>query len=118
MEVLSIDRGPGMDLERALNPILHSIKMLNLKRDGEECLPGWPTWEQLGRSAMTASDLLRQIVHFANQDLVPEQDTMFDLNACVQEMVASLQTDGVPLGNLVFELVATLATEKSLLTNE
>ncbi|MBL0210782.1 MAG: hypothetical protein IPQ13_07740 [Holophagaceae bacterium] len=97
------------DLQRSLNPILQSIKMLSLKRDGEESLPGWPTWEQLGCSAMTASDLLRQIVHFANQDLMPEQDTMFDLNACIQEMVVSFQTDGVPLGTLVFELTANPA---------
>lgn len=94
------------DLQRTLNPILHSIKMLNLKRDGEECLPGWPTWEQLGRNATTASDLLRQISHFANQDLVPEQDTLFDLNGVVQELVASFQNDGIRLGTLVFELAA------------
>ena len=97
------------DLKRLINPILQSIKMLNLKRNGEESLPGWPTWRQLDTSAQAASDLLRQVVNFANQDLVSEQVSTFDLNACVQEMVESVQTGGVPLAAMTWELTTTPA---------
>ncbi len=97
------------DLKRLINPILQSIKMLRLKRDGEESLPGWPTWEQLDANAKGASDLLRQVAQFANQDQVPDQVSTFDLNACVQEGVESVQAGGVPLAAIAWELTTTPA---------
>ena len=53
--------------------------------------------------------MLRQVVNFANQDLVSEQVSTFDLNACVQEMVESVQTGGVPLAAMTWELTTTPA---------
>ncbi len=69
------------DLQRVYQPVLISLEML--KRQGGS----GPAWEQLDGRMQATSDLLNQIVRFANQDRKPEQSSTFDMNACVQEVV-------------------------------
>ena len=93
--------GFSRDLERVINPVLLSSEML--KRAGGEhrdC----SLWEQFERSLNATSDLIKQIVRFANQDLHPEHSSTFDMNACVQEVVESFLDHGTPLNRFDLDL--------------
>lgn len=92
------------DLQRLFHPVLLSVEMLKASRNRET--PDSPAWTQLERNAVAASDLLAQIVRFANQDLHPENASTFDMNACLQEVVESVQTEGTSLTRLTLELAA------------
>ncbi len=93
------------DLQRVFIPVRLSSEMLNRLRGGGGDMEN-PTWDRLERGIQATSDLLGQIVKFANQDPHPERTSTFDMNACVQEVVESFQGQGVPMGRLDMDLAS------------
>jgi PAS domain S-box-containing protein len=91
------------DLQRLFHPVKLSMEML--RRPGGGATDGH-TWTQLEHGVEAISDLLAQIVKFANQDLHPEQASTFDMNACMQEVVESFLNHGIALGRLNLDLAS------------